>query len=484
MTKKQEYLIIAGLLVLIFPFFALLFYVHPQGDDFFFAYKMQSQGVLDFVKEMYFTWSGRYFSMFLGALDPFAYNSIFGLRFSLALLQTFTVFSIFLLIKSITVKKISYKKLFIATLSFYIVFINSIISVFEFVFWYPAASAYQFGVALITVFISLIIFEKQNRLSINTFLFLTALVIFITIGLIELSIIPLGIISILNIWADIKLKRNFYPSIVIFVMLLGFSLLMILAPGNYIRHDIIGNTINIKLTILLSIKMAIYTIGYLFQNPVFVLSSILFISFAFLKIKSNQLFSIVIPKIKPRLIFLSSFVIVLSIFLPSTLILKHLPPSRVINFVSYFIIIIWVFDIILIVNYYKDTVSFSIQKGMISIIAATIFVFSFSGVNIVDKNEFAHGNYKSIYFNGNVVKAYYVLLFEAKKYDIHMKNRDTIIRNAQRTGKTGVQIIPFKHNTSLINFINLNETNYSFNWEAKYYSLDSIYIEARKTEVP
>jgi len=484
LSKKQEYLIIAGLLVLIFPFFALLAYVHPQGDDFFFAYKMQSQGVFDFVKEMYFTWSGRYSSMFLGAIDPFAYNSIFGLRFSLVLLQLFTIFSIFLLVKSITTKKTSLTKLLIATLSFYIVFINSTISLFEFVFWYPVASAYQLAVALITIFLSLVLFENQNRLSVNIFLFLTAVVIFITIGLIELSIIPLGIISVLNIWANIKLKKNFYPSIVIVVIIIGFSLLMILAPGNYIRHDMIGNTINIKLSITLSIQMAIYTIGYLFQNPVFVLSSILFISFTFLKIKNNQSFSITIPRIKPWLIFLSSFVIIIFIFLPSVLILKHLPPSRVINFVSYFIMIIWVFDIVLIVNYYKNTFSFSIQKGVVSILVATTVIFSFSGVIIIDKNEFAHGNYKSIYFNGNIVKAYYILLFEAGKHDNHMNKRDAIIRNARKNGKAGVQIYPFKHNTSLINFINLNETNYSFNWEAKYYNLDSIYIEPRKKQSP
>ena len=97
MSKKQEYLILAVLLVLIFPFFALLLYVHPQGDDFFFAAKVNELGVMGFVKEMYFTWSGRYASMFIGAFDPLRFESIILFRLCLLLLNLFFILSIYFL---------------------------------------------------------------------------------------------------------------------------------------------------------------------------------------------------------------------------------------------------------------------------------------------------------------------------------------------------------------------------------------------------
>ena len=77
LSKWQEYGVLALLLLMISPFVILFFYSHPQSDDYFFAIKVNELGVFDFVKELYLTWSGRYFAMFLGALNPWVFGSLF-----------------------------------------------------------------------------------------------------------------------------------------------------------------------------------------------------------------------------------------------------------------------------------------------------------------------------------------------------------------------------------------------------------------------
>ena len=477
LSKKQEYLIIAGLLVLIFPFFALLLYVHPQGDDFFFAFKMQSQSLFNFVKEMYLTWSGRYFSMLLGAMDPYTTGSISGLRLSLIVFQVFFITSIFLLLKSILPHKFPFKKTVIISLSFYLLYINSIISPFELLFWYPAASAYQLGLSVITTLISLILFNKKRSLNNYLLIVFGSILIFIGIGLVELTIIPILIITFLNMLFDSYYKKKIRISFYLFVLAISFSLVMILAPGNYMRHDVIGSNIDIGMSLWLALKITFFTLIYSIKNPITIVASILVLPILESIIKNNPFFFN--PKIKPYHIVVASLSIIVLLYFPTTIILKHLPPSRVINFVSYFLLGLWFFTIVFTINYYKNKLSFSISKSVRILLVITLIIFTFSGVFAPNKKEIANNNYKSVFFSGNILKAYYFLVFEAGSFDTQMTNRKTILVKTASKGEKSVEIEPIYYKTSLINFLSINETDYQFNWEAKSYNIDSIYIKAK-----
>ena len=253
---------------------------------------------------------------------------------------------------------------------------------------------------------------------------------------------------------------------------------MVLAPGNYVRHEILGGQTNLSQAIILSLETLILTIGYIFKNPTFILINILFITYISSKIiPKNSVLSIEIPLIKPWIALLLSLVSILAIIFPSTLILKHLPPSRVLNFISYFIFILLTINIVNFINYYKTQIHFTASKSIQKLLIGLIFISIFSGVVVINKADFAHRNYSTLYFTGNIIKAYYVLIFEAKTFDNQMKIRNSSLQNKLGTNKTSGIIQAIEHKTSLINFINLNESNYQFNWEAKYYGLDSIYIK-------
>ena len=298
LSKKQEYLIISGLLVLIFPFFALLLYVHPQGDDFFFAAKVNEMGVWAFVKDMYFHWSGRYASMFIGAFDPVIYKSLSLLRVELGMFFLLNIFSVFLLFKSILKPAVSNRKILLFTLAFYTVLLNAIPDVFEFLYWFPSVTAYQFGLSLLLLFIANIFFERKKRISKIQYFIFNSLMIFIIVGLLELFIVPIGLALLISIYEEFKNHKSIKTNIGLAFIAFTFSVIMIIGPGNYERV-IVENPTGVIVGFYLAIKSLIYLLGYLFQNPTFVLGNILFMGFGYKLISKERNINFTIPRVHP-----------------------------------------------------------------------------------------------------------------------------------------------------------------------------------------
>lgn len=481
MTKKQEYLLIIGLLILIFPFFALILFVHPQGDDFFFAAKVNELGVLPFVKDMYLHWSGRYASMFIGAFDPLRFESIYIFRLSLLFFQLSFILSIFTIIKSISKQTTSVRKVIIFSLSFYIIFINGIPDVLEFLYWFPSVTAYQLGLSLHLIFIANYFFNRTNRLSNSKYFIYNSILAIIIIGLIELSVIPLAITSLLFIIASYyNHKRNIKIELIIGIMILIFSLITILAPGNYMRMSDLSLTNRLLGGAILAIKSSIFSIGYLFQNTSFILSSILFISLI-KHLINEKVFAFEIPKFQIKYILLLSIIIIPLILFPATAALSYIPPGRVFNFIQFYIIIIWLIGIILFVNYYKEKYVFKIPYIYNIIISIFVVLFLFSGVFVVDKYKFSKGEKGAIFLNGNILNAYYVLINEASGFDNAMTNKKAFFVKTKSQNKKVVHIKPLDPHPKLLLLVDWNDKQYQNKWvtiwESKYYNIDSIFIE-------
>ena len=484
LSKKQEYLIIAGLLVLIFPFFALLFYVHPQGDDFFFAAKVNELGVLGFVKEMYFHWSGRYASMFIGAFDPVIYKSLFLLRVELGLFLVLNIFSVFILIKSILKPNISSRKILLYTLLFYVVLLNSIPDVFEFLYWYPSVTAYQFGLSLLLIFVANMFFESKKRISKKLYLIYNSLIVIILVGLLELFIIPVGISIIIKIITNYYNKETAKQDLFLIGLAVFFSAVMVAGPGNYERV-IVENPTGIIVGFYLAFKSLIYLLGYLFQNPTFLLGSILFLSISFRAIYKTNSFVFNIPKINPIYILLFTLTVSYLIFLPSTLALTCLPAGRIFDLVSFVFSILWLFSLLVFVNYYKEHFSFELPRVYQIIIASSMLMFVFSGIYITNPYEFAQKKKGSVLIYGNILNAYNTLLFEAEPFDKDMIERYENFRAAEEKNKKTLLVKPLEHHPEMLIFVDITDIQspgtWIFNWEAKYYGMDSIRIEKQDT---
>ncbi|RUA23496.1 MAG: hypothetical protein DSY76_09455 [Bacteroidetes bacterium] len=480
LSKKQEYLIIAGLLVLIFPFFALLLYVHPQGDDFFFAAKVNEMGVLPFVKDMYLHWSGRYASMFIGAFDPVIYKSLHLLRFELLLLLIFNIFSVFLFIKSVLKNTISNRKIVLITLVIYTILLNSIPDIFEFMYWFPSVTAYQLGLSLLLIFIANIFFKKQKRISPTFYLTINAIIVLIAIGLLELFIIPFILTLLLNIYINLRSKQLIKYDIIILILSILSSLILLAGPGNYVRLQV-ANSSGFIVGLYLAAKSMIYLMGYLFQNPTFTLGSILFIAISNKYIHNTQLFSFEIPRINPIIILIANLGIPYLILLPSTIALISLPAGRIFNIAAFVFTFLWLFSLLVFQKHYYGKFTFEMSSFYKSSLALLMLMFVFSGVYIINPYEFAQKKNGSVLISGNILKAYNTLLFEAKPFDEDMIKRYKSFSDAKKNNKKTLIVKPLEHHPEMLIFVDIADIQspgtWIFNWEAKYYGMDSICIE-------
>jgi hypothetical protein len=481
LSKTQEYLIIAGLLVLLFPFFALLFYVHPQGDDFFFAAKVNELGVLAFVKEMYLHWSGRYASMFIGAFDPVIYKSHTLLRLELGLLFLFNIFSVYLLFSSITKTPVSKRKLLLFTLAFYVVLLNAIPDIFEFMYWFPSVTAYQLGLSLLLIFVADIFFERKNRITKIQYLILNSIIAIIAVGLLELFVIPLALALVISAYFRYKNGDSIKADIIVLILLACSAIVLVAAPGNYERV-VVENPTGVIVGFYLAAKSLIYLLGYLFQNPVFVLANILFLSFL-----SNwsEKIKLSFPPFKPVWIFLFTLSVSYLFFLPSTLALTSLPAGRIFDLAAFVFSLLWMFSLASFHNYYRDKYSFRLPVFYQKIIALLMLMFVFSGIYITNPYEFAQKKKGSVLIYGNILNAYHTLFFEAKAFDQDMIARYENFRAAEQNNQKTLVVKPLEHHPEMLIFVDITDIQspgtWIFNWEARYYGMDSICIEKPDT---
>ena len=476
MSKTQKYITIFIQIIIIFPFFALLFFVFPQSDDYFFAVKIQELGVFEFVKDMYFNWSGRYFSMFLGAIDPFTINSILLYRLSIFLIHISVIITLYKLLRTIIKKSVSRLYIIIFTLLFHIIFLNGVIDIYELLYWYPSVSSYTLGFPLFLILITLYLKKQLNKIRNIYYVTFTSITTLILIGLHELFIIPTVLFFLITLVNNYYNKREYKFGIPSLLSAIISSSIVILAPGNYTRANLIDNSFNILSTLYLIIKGSILIIVYFFQNPVFIIGSILFSTIIYTLNKENK-FTISIPIIKPYFVIGAFVIIIISLFLPFNLFLNHLPSGRIFNLVSFFFLIIWFIGIALIINYYKDKINLIIPKTYTIILYLLIILFSFSGVIIIDKPNLSTKPKDSIYLNGNILYSYYVLIFEAKNFkDDFIKRRQSF--TIQEVNNESLIVKPLKTHPKILIFADLNKIHepqkHLFYWEAKYYGKDSV----------
>lgn len=481
MNEKWQYSTLVALIILMFPYFAIIQYVHPQGDDFFLLMMRNKMGAINLIAEMYETWSGRYFALLLGSINPS--NNIMLFKVYLAIFQLTFLSSIFLLIKSLFNKSFSNIYIINITLASYLIFANALPFLFEFQYWYPSVTAYQFSLSLLILLWSIYLFKEQNQLKDTVYIFLSIILIILIIGLNELMIAPLFISIAIQFYKDFKSGKNkLQISLLIITFLIAIAI-NILAPGNYVRLPKIGNEFNLLNTLLITIQSELFVIGSFIQNASFIFSSILLVLISG-KYINQEILSFRIIKIHPLKYSFISFILLFIFILPSTIILGHLPPGRVLNLISFFFFIMWIYGILIFVNYYPTVRNFVKPKYLTGVFSFLIVFFMFNTIFVVNRFEFGFGEKrKAIYLYGNELTAWNTFIFEGAKYDSDVNNRNMLYKEAQKQNRSTISVPPIKHSPKLLMFQTFFNSQKEGTWywdaETQYYKLDSIYIESK-----
>jgi len=280
MLGKQK--IIYFLLFIIFsigllPFLVLAFYNHPSADDYLWTVMVQKSGLWQFQVYNFYEWSGRYFSNVLVGLNPLVFRSFLAYQLVVLFFITAFFFSVFLVIKELTIGIYSLFEQLLGTLIFVVLFLAYTPSVVELFYWFTGASVYTSANILFFLFtyclLKLMSAYAAGAKTMTLKVSMIGLVVLMMWSN-EIIIVCLGGILFLITCMTVYYK---HPSAKFFIFLMAIAILSaitsILAPGNAVRAAVMfPNRFNVEFTIYTTLSKFIATLYWLKNTPLWLIS--------------------------------------------------------------------------------------------------------------------------------------------------------------------------------------------------------------------
>lgn len=292
------------------PFFILSAYCQPFADDFWLTNIAIEKGSWQAQQIIRQNWSGRYFAMFLGSINPLVYHSVIGYKILPILLMLFTMGSFYALLSRLG-PWIAPKQRLLYTLLFQVLYLGFMPAIASGYYWMSSALNYQTALIVLLLLATLLCSYRKNRRPVikTGYVFLVSALLFAGIGCNELSLVLLLEATILLVVLDYRHNKRLNRMLAWFVIVaLASSLLAISSPGNLVRLQTHANHSNLLYSLAYAFAVTINnTFNYLTSSPI-LLFTILFIPV------SQKLFGNVFSNVKTPHPVITSFVLFLSIF--------------------------------------------------------------------------------------------------------------------------------------------------------------------------
>ncbi|TAE12335.1 MAG: hypothetical protein EAZ95_12555 [Bacteroidetes bacterium] len=239
-SKIARFFLFFLAIVAVLPFFVLALYAQPSSRDEFNYALHESKNLYDFFVYYYFNTSGRY------SLIPLMYvfNPMrFEFPYFVFFLRFFSVFYLLLLFSSfyflfVQVGKEASKQtsVFCMTLVFYIIFLNSIGGIEEYVYWFVGATAYLIPTVFYVFFLAFFVKCTKNQTAKRIDYILMYVFLVLSMGANELLNVfhcfLFGWFWLHSVWS--KSAQTKLLTLILGVSVLC-SLFLFLAPGNFAR---------------------------------------------------------------------------------------------------------------------------------------------------------------------------------------------------------------------------------------------------------
>lgn len=334
MDNKYNGYILAGAILLLLPFFYLIWFTHPIADDFVFGFKAKTEGLVDLVKNTYLTWNGRYSGNFFIHLFTINIDSLVFYRAFLFACFLFFILSFRAFIGSLLVG-IDPRSLWAISIVGVLTYLSITANIAEGFYWYTSVVYYQLSLSFFLIFLSLIIYYLRQQVLMNKSLHLVTLFLteFITLGMNETIAITTVFVSAV-LFLSVVLKRKEHAlvfGLVLLVSIIGV-LLVVLSPGNENRMATYEGSQDLLTSFLMSFLQSvrfIFSFVLSFSGLFFVLFTSCFYAY----------FTPLLQKIKTRYLFLSFPIITFLCVFPSYYATGILGQHRTLNVAALFFII-------------------------------------------------------------------------------------------------------------------------------------------------
>ncbi len=352
-------------------------------DDYTFAVRDRELGFIEAQVQFYFNWSGRYFGTAIVRLNPlvqYEFETYKIYSFAVLILFIVAVTSFFhgLLKAYFPIRTIlALAALFIAIL------LVQMPDIAQGIYWFSAYMTYFLPNIFILFFFTILLKEKKlNRSTIGTILKIIALFLIVAIiGSNELSLLILMsslLLMLLTAWSN---QNRQLPRYILFFFLFGFalSLIVVLAPGNYVRMA--GQEKSSHLLYSLAGSILLTLSSFLKWGLLLLLSSLLYTYMWGLqlakKTKDSPIFKCSLPL--AFLWYLSTLFTMQFIFLWST---GFRAGTRVENVIHFFFVFGWFYVLQLILNKYASNQTESSTIGFATYPVVLLAMFAMLVFNL------------------------------------------------------------------------------------------------------
>jgi hypothetical protein len=251
-----------------------------------------------------------------------------------------------------------------------------------------------------------------------------------------------------------------------------FCYLDISAPGNYLRAGEFSEKFSFLSSIRISAISVIKLFGIHFQNPSFLLISVVFIPLAITISKKFEIFKNAL-RINPFIILVCSILFIFLLYIPASFSMGINPPMRVHSTISFVFMLLWFFNILVFVNQIKPSVvqRFSMNNKLVSVLWLVIIITMLT--------DFYKEPGQQINFRGNVCRAIYDVTFRAFDYNKQMNERYVNIYKTKQSGLKSIEFDELKNAPTTIFFIDVSkEKDHWINsCYSQYYSIDTISLK-------
>ncbi len=340
---------IAICLAVVLVFTLLAQYSHPSSDDYCMASGVNDHGLIRYLWDHYFEWSGRYTSNALYAIYPVIFDLFEGYKYipGLMMLALFLA-TAFFLSRLFSVSPFA-RPVLLSSLCFVCIFLLGMTSPASGLYWMAGAMTYQTANILFFVMSGLMIQladrQKVSKKYFRLFVVLLLVMVF-AVGANETSMLALTGLALLGVmlhlrsgWVILK------PWLAILLVTLACFAIVYFSPGNVIRAADFPLRHDFSHSIYGSLSVGLKILWLWLSNPVLIVSSMLtpFAIANLLQLSDRKLSasSFTVSKTMIMALMLNTFLMPVLLQFPAWWSMGGWPPARTVDAIYFLFLVSW-----------------------------------------------------------------------------------------------------------------------------------------------
>ncbi len=357
----SETILIVLLLLSILPFIIFTFFNHPAGvEDYFFWDRMEKVGFVKAIVSLYNNWSGRFFTHAELLVAPFIYKTNDGYKLFTLFLMLLLFLSLYLFISVLFKNIIDIKERILFSLAIIFMYFFGMNTVSQGFYWLISTIVYHNTLILILYFFIFYIMLCKANTSFKK-IFYTVILCFTAAaisGSNEIALVFIFMMVSFFLITELIIKKKINRQLIsVFVVILISGYIDLHSHGTQLREDKFAGTLDFSGSVYLSFIVLIENLlNWVFISPLLILT--VFLVPVFLKIikHKNEYYDIFI--LNPFFSIALGFILLITGIFLSVWGIGHYPYDRTLNFIYFLFLIIWFYNVIVIIYYLNKKYNF------------------------------------------------------------------------------------------------------------------------------